>query len=179
MTPAEVLRIEAVVAAWAAKLDRTPSDLLAKRASSSAELDAFWTAVAEAAPMRLRSIVVETTRTLYDPRRRGVSRALGVWSKKEIETLIDSVAKHGPHWKLVSQEVGRTTSACKSKWRGLCAENNSGTWSVIEMGQLGEAVPLFRQDWVSVASFVGTRGPGQCRFKWCALCSARGAFPVS
>lgn len=116
-------------------------------------------------------------RRAYNPQ----SRA-GRWTQEEEEALLEAYRKHGSHWTLISQAIGRSADDCKDRWRNhtrVKQTQKSGDWSKEEEDQLIQVMRKAKPDflnskdsepdglwtWVS-EQMGGVRSRAQCRVKW-------------
>lgn len=158
-----------VVTKWSATTGLLPAELVRPKASGF-DSRSFWVAVATAAPGRPQAYVRKNIRKLYSSV--PISGSRTPWSEEEDALVQRCGDKHGadkllrPDWASLGKVLGRTGSACQSRYTSLQRISGGAPWSRLELARLDRAYEMFGNKWTLVARAVKTRDATQCHTKW-------------
>ncbi|OBZ76938.1 snRNA-activating protein complex subunit 4 [Grifola frondosa] len=111
-----------------------------------------------------------TQRTPVDCMRHAITRKAHVWNSDSDNRLIEAVKIYGAdNWMLVARFVSEdaTASQCQNRYmRTLDPSIKRGAWTEDEDARLRQAVAVFGNSWVDIATFVPGRNNEQCRDRY-------------
>ncbi|KAL4511856.1 hypothetical protein ABPG72_012701 [Tetrahymena utriculariae] len=94
-----------------------------------------WTQIAEVLPYRTVQSCHNFCRRRFNPNNYG-----GKWTPQETNQLLALVKEHGRKWKLIGQQLGRTETNVRDKYKSIGEENAEQRkidyWSLDELTQL-------------------------------------------
>ncbi|CAH8349180.1 unnamed protein product [Eruca vesicaria subsp. sativa] len=138
-----------------------------------------WKEIAAALPWRPYTGVYYRAHTLFE------QGSKGVWSKEDLELVVEYQKKHGNDWKTLADAMGKHRNHVKDAWRRIrLAAKKRGHWSMQEYQALFDLVnkdlriKAFKEKhskhgmlrdnipWMAISDQLGTRDHVVCCLKW-------------
>ncbi|KAL0727397.1 hypothetical protein Bca4012_023490 [Brassica carinata] len=138
-----------------------------------------WKEITPALPWRPHRGVYERAHTLFE------QGSKGVWSKEDLELVLEYQKKHGNNWKTLAVAMGKRSTHVRNAWtRTKLASKKKGRWSREEYQNLFDLVNkslrikafqekrskhgMLRDNipWTAISDQLGTRDLTYCCHKW-------------
>ncbi|KAJ0260670.1 hypothetical protein HA466_0068430 [Hirschfeldia incana] len=143
------------------------------------QLKGCWKEIAAALPWRPYSGIYYRAHTLFE------EGSKGVWTKEDLELVLQHQKKRGNDWKSLADAMGKHRVHVKDAWRRIrLASKNRGHWSMEEYQNLFDLVnrdlriKVFKEKhskhgmlrdnipWMAISDQLGTRDHAICCTKW-------------
>ncbi|KAG2307835.1 hypothetical protein Bca52824_027583 [Brassica carinata] len=138
-----------------------------------------WKEIATALPWRPYLGVYYRAHTLFE------EGSKGVWTKEDLELVVQHQKKHGNDWRTLADAMGKHRNHVKDAWRRIrLASKKRGHWSMEEYQSLFDLVnkdlriKAFKEKhskhgmlrdnipWMAISDQLGTRDHAVCCLKW-------------
>ncbi|XP_033145679.1 cyclin-D-binding Myb-like transcription factor 1 isoform X10 [Brassica rapa] len=138
-----------------------------------------WKEIATALPWRPYTGVYYRAHTLFE------EGSKGVWTKEDLELVVQHQKKRGNDWKVLADAMGKHRNHVKDAWRRIrLASKKRGHWSMKEYQSLFDLVnkdlriKVFKEKhskhgmlrdnipWMAISDELGTRDHAVCCMKW-------------
>ncbi|CAH8358074.1 unnamed protein product [Eruca vesicaria subsp. sativa] len=138
-----------------------------------------WKEIAAALPWRPYTGVYYRAHTLFE------QGSKGVWSKEDLELVVEYQKKHGNDWRTLADAMGKHRNHVKDAWRRIrLASKKKGHWTMEEYQSLFDLVnkdlriKAFKEKhskhgmlrdnipWMAISDQLGTRDHVVCCLKW-------------
>ncbi|KAG2249097.1 hypothetical protein Bca52824_088725 [Brassica carinata] len=127
-----------------------------------------WKEITQALPWRPHCGVYKRAHTLFE------EGSKGVWSKEDLELVLEYQKKHGNNWKTLADKMGKHRRNVSNAWRRIkfASKKKTGRWSREEYqnlfdlkrsqhGMLRDNIP-----WTAISDQLRTRDHTVCCQKW-------------
>jgi hypothetical protein len=171
----EVQQVKDAIEAYASRhcltMDQVRDDIIFSK--EKGKESNFFVEITACVPLRPVIAVYHYIKRAYHP-----NRLQGEFTAEQDAALKDAVIRLGHKWEKVSEEVGRTASDCRDRYRNHIHNRDlrrTGAWSKEEENELTQIVTEMQQGkdldsdifWGKVSDRMqGTRNRQQCRIKW-------------